>query len=257
MDGSRKGKAYLVLGVEASGTRLLTRILMNSGALGEDTHAQSFDVNVPFADSINGPIVWRRSYPHGDSDVDLRSMIIELEMKGWSPHAFVIVRDSIPSINAQAKAECLSTQSELDALKENRRQFSLLFSELYSLGINYNVLTLEGLILDSANVQAWLSTFHGLHTPESFLHIRDVNHKHWLSWQNKNSLNDNVRIAIPLSEFIDKLTILRIKIKKIKGDALAKAEAELLELEKFIEEVTITIDPLMIRRIKELNCDLW
>lgn len=89
---------------------MLTRILINFGALGEDTHAQAFDTNIPFAGDVSGPIVWRRSYPHGDSDVDLRSMLSELKEKGWMPHAFVIVRDAIPSTNAQAQAPCLSTK---------------------------------------------------------------------------------------------------------------------------------------------------
>ena len=97
-------KAYLVLGIEASGTRLLTRILINSGALGQDTHAQNFDIKIPFADDVSSPIVWRRSYPHGDLDVDLSSMTSDLASKGWSPHAFVIIRDAIPSTNAQAEA---------------------------------------------------------------------------------------------------------------------------------------------------------
>lgn len=262
-------KAYLVLGIEASGTRLLTRILINSGALGEDTHAQTFDAQIPFADDISRPIVWRRSYPHGDSDVDLRSMSSDLENKGWTPHAFVIVRDAIPSTNAQAQAPCLSTKNAMEALKENRRQFSLLFSELYSLGIDYHVLTLEGLILDSLNIQKWIATFHGLRLPDNFLHIRNVNAKHWLSWSNRdsastdnesidtNAINQGQIVSISLSEFIDKLSVLRIKTKRMRGEPLSKAKEELTRLEKFVEETEITINSSLITRLKELNFDLW
>lgn len=269
MNGVSIKKAYLVLGIEASGTRLLTRILINSGALGEDTHAQAFDTNIPFADDVSSPIVWRRSYPHGDSDVDLRSMLSELKEKGWMPHAFVIVRDAIPSTNAQAQAPCLSTKSALEAQKENRRQFSLLFSELYSLKIDYHVLTLEGLIIDSLNVQKWIATFHGLTSPDSFLHIRNVNAKHWLSWSNRDaassdvesigadSINQGQIISVSLSEFIDKLSILRIKMKRMKGEPLSRAKDELIRLEKFVEETKITINSSIITRLKELNFDLW
>ena len=261
--------AYLVLGIEASGTRLLTKILINSGAIGQDTHAQNLDTEIPLADDVTSPLVWRRSYPHGDFDVDLSSMTSRLASKGWKTYAFVIIRDAIPSTNAQAEALCLSTQSEFEALKENRRQFSRLFSELHTLNIDYHVLTLEGLILNSLNVQTWLATFPGLKLPENFLHIRNVNEKHWLSWRKRNSkskqdclINANSRseeesISLSLSEFIDKLSILRIKIKRISGEALPKAQEELQQLEKIIDEVKVTIKPSMINRLKELNHDLW
>ena len=261
--------AYLVLGIEASGTRLVTRILLNSGALGQDSHAQNFDKEIPWADDVTSTIVWRRSYPHGRFDVDLRLMTSRLASKGWSPHAFVIVRDAIPSTNAQAEALCLSTQSELEALKENRRQFSRLFSELHALDIDYHVLTLEGLILNSLNVQTWLTTFPGLRLPENFLHIRNVNEKHWLSWNKRysmsqqdgfidaNSINEEQGFSLSLSEFIDKLSILRIKVKRISGEALPKAQAELSQLEKIIDDIEVTIKPSMISRLRELNYDLW
>ena len=53
-------RAFLVLGAESTGTRLLTSQLLAAGCSGDASHEQPYDTG-EFGDA--DPIVWRRSYP--------------------------------------------------------------------------------------------------------------------------------------------------------------------------------------------------
>ena len=71
MVGKIYRKIYIVLGGESTGTRLVTKLMMQAGCYGEDAHIQSMDGDVKEMrwDKIkatlkNQPIVWRRSFPH-------------------------------------------------------------------------------------------------------------------------------------------------------------------------------------------------
>ena len=56
------GRAFLVVGAERSGTRMLTRFLLHGGCAGDDGHRQRWDwFNPPRTESL---VVWRRSFPH-------------------------------------------------------------------------------------------------------------------------------------------------------------------------------------------------
>ena len=58
-------RAFLVLGAESSGTRLVTRLLIAAGCHGDGGHQQPFDKWQAASSPFDGkdPIVWRRSYP--------------------------------------------------------------------------------------------------------------------------------------------------------------------------------------------------
>ena len=62
---------------------------------------------------------------------------------------------------------------------------------------------------------------------------------------------------ISLGELIDKMTILRIKTKKLKGTAGKNVEVELKILENILEKQQIKIDPIDFRRLMEINQELW
>jgi len=94
-------RAYLVVGPERSGTRMLTGLLVMLGCLGNDGHAQPFDEEIPPASGQ--PIVWRRSYPHGGKEGDAHGIIrhwpplLTLSDKviaaGYDPVVLIMVRD--------------------------------------------------------------------------------------------------------------------------------------------------------------------
>ncbi len=93
-------RAILVLGPEASGTRLATRILVKAGCVGDDNHVQRLDWWPPDGAS---PIVWRRSLPHMKIWPDLGQMIRELRHGGYMVSAVVTDRLTEPMATAQAR----------------------------------------------------------------------------------------------------------------------------------------------------------
>ena len=62
---------------------------------------------------------------------------------------------------------------------------------------------------------------------------------------------------VSLGELIDKITILRIKADHLSGQALAHVQAELSALEATLEALDLAVDPGLIRRLEEVNRDLW
>jgi len=83
--------AFLVMGVQSSGTRLLTRILMAGGCVGSGVHHQVFDTVEP----TSTVIVMRRHYPTFMRPAWAKSenIITSLEAIGYSVRALIITRD--------------------------------------------------------------------------------------------------------------------------------------------------------------------
>lgn len=59
---TRSGKAFIVIGAESAGTRMLTRFLIGCGCKGDGDHQQIFDYENPSNEVTL--LVWRRSVPH-------------------------------------------------------------------------------------------------------------------------------------------------------------------------------------------------
>src|SRR6266540_4276722 len=105
-------RAYLVLGPESSGTRFVTKLLIDAGCLGDGDHEQRLDkpgdqsrelLEEALLPHDETPIVWRRSYPHGGQWVDISQAVGQLRRKGYDVHAVVTTRDWFPMIQSQLK----------------------------------------------------------------------------------------------------------------------------------------------------------
>ena len=73
-------RAYLVLGPEGSGTKLVTRLFVEAGCQGEWSHKQKFDREGPAGELV----VVRRSYPHNGSWPNLKTLagqLLEYEVR--------------------------------------------------------------------------------------------------------------------------------------------------------------------------------
>lgn len=173
-------QAYLVYGCEGSGTRLLTRIIIEAGARGDHAHGQKFDQGLPPADSIDGTIVWRRSWPHAQRTPDIPAMVTAMREAGWSPYALVIVRDTVPNVRAQVPAHAETIDA---AWQKNQEMFAAMFSGLYRVKVPYDVLTYEGLVARPYDLQDYIGTLPGLHTPQPYVDVTDANTKHWAAWR--------------------------------------------------------------------------
>lgn len=74
-------RAFIVLGAESSGTRLLTSILITGGCHGSIEHAQPID-DPGYDISPYRDVVWRRSVPHNGETLDLPALIGRLNVQG-------------------------------------------------------------------------------------------------------------------------------------------------------------------------------
>lgn len=84
-------RAFFVLGPESSGTRMLTKALMECGAYGDSSHEQRLDT-LDF-DEAPDLIVFRRSVPHAGIWPPIRGLIRKMEKAGYDVTPIVIVRN--------------------------------------------------------------------------------------------------------------------------------------------------------------------
>lgn len=105
--------AYFVIGPESSGTKLVTKLLMNAGCFGSDEHQQPIDEaldNDTFFDRLfqgEEKIVVRRSWPHGidHKAPDVKGIFETLESKGYEVRFVVTMRSWPTMIESQIDAE--------------------------------------------------------------------------------------------------------------------------------------------------------
>ena len=67
----------------------------------------------------------------------------------------------------------------------------------------------------------------------------------------------DILAPISLGELVDKITILKIKTQHLQGTALKNVKKELEALETTLNDLQLNIDPTLIKRLKEVNQDLW
>ncbi len=117
-------RAFLVVGPESSGTRLVTRILIDAGAIGDATHAQRFDQTGLLASTLPDLIVWRRSLPHSGCWIDAANWIESVRLLGYQVDVLFVTRDWHATISSQLAAGHVQNRDEAE---ENlRRAYSLL-----------------------------------------------------------------------------------------------------------------------------------
>ena len=137
-----KNKAYLVLGAESSGTRILTQQLIAVGCYGDGDHIQRLDTAVPDNEPL---IVWRRSLPYGEGHKwpDLIGMIKELHTAGYEVRAVVVNRDwHCTAISQQGQ----HTTDVGEALANIRRAYLEIFTALAKTKTRYELTSYEALV---------------------------------------------------------------------------------------------------------------
>lgn len=133
-------RAFLVLGPESSGTRLMTRLLITAGCYGDDGHKQRLDEHIPDNEPL---IVWRRSVPHDGQYPDLAKMVKGLRAVGYVVTAVIMSRDWHAMAESQVNAP--HTRSKKVAAANTRDAYRHIFAYLpyqvpYEL-VNYESLT--------------------------------------------------------------------------------------------------------------------
>jgi len=166
-------RAFLVLGPESSGTRLMTCLLISAGCYGDDGHEQRLDHGLPVAEPL---IVWRRSLPHRGEWPDLRAIIRNLKGAGYETTALVMSRDWHALVQSQLAApHALDTET---ALAQIRQAYALIFYMLHVTDTPSEIVNLEALIQRPNEVAGHLMQRLGLPQPTG-VEIYDANAKYY------------------------------------------------------------------------------
>lgn len=164
-------RAFLVLGAESSGTRLMTRILINAGCYGNEHHDQTLDNKIPEHESL---IVWRRSVPHRKKWPDLVGMVEKLEEFGFEITVFIMSRDWYSMARSQVNAPHVENATKAYENISNAYEyiFAAMTAMKYEL-VNYEALTQNSQVIES------LLTRHNLPHPTRSMYIYDGNAKYY------------------------------------------------------------------------------
>jgi hypothetical protein len=154
--------AYLVLGPESSGTRMMTRLLMAAGCIGDGEHEQRWDTAQPDGET---PIVWRKSLPHGGEWPSLDLMTHRLRERGYTVYALVMARDWTAVARSQQEHWGHTWETALDNL---RTAYPYIFSSLLKFQVPYVMVSYESLVQHGSRSLGELLGSIGITPPAEF-----------------------------------------------------------------------------------------
>lgn len=167
--------AVLVLGAEATGTRLMTGILIAAGCVGSAQGVQPLDYAIPTPGQQ--PIVWRRSVPHAHQWPDVVRLIDTLRSLGYAQVAAVVTtRDWQATVQSQVQAGHVADQAQ--AWRNLQKAYPLIMSGLDTAHAPHVMVNYESLVQRPGRVIAWIMGRFGFFIPT--VEIYDGNEK-WLT----------------------------------------------------------------------------
>lgn len=148
-------RLYLVVGPQSSGTRIWTSLLMRAGCQGTSGHKQRLDELLdPDTDKTltmsyfkPGPLVWRRSFPHGEVPKWPRLRHLVAKLPDYQPFALVCTRDWFCMMQSQVHHRG-GISSGKQALKNISLAYTKIFAQLNGLKISFFVLSYEALLME-------------------------------------------------------------------------------------------------------------
>lgn len=162
--------AYLVIGPESSGTRMMTKILIEAGCAGDHDYFQKWDTQKFFGEKV----VWRRSVPHAGQWISSGFMINRSINEGYTPKLIIMNRDWAPVIESQVAYK--HSKDHVTALTKVKRAYKEIYDGLHSRNVDFIVISYESLIQRPSQVLKELSSFTNL--PININHsIKDGNEK--------------------------------------------------------------------------------
>lgn len=173
MSVARRERAFLVLGPESSGTRLVAEILIAGGCVGDSGHEQRFDEQ-SFGEL--DPIVWRRSEPHfvERESLDLGALLRRCE--GRDVIAVVTTRDPIAVASSLVAKGAAS--SVADGVRSTSDAHARILTQIAAWDVRFVTVSYESLVLEPVASQRALWALLGL-PGGSPVAIRDENSKYY------------------------------------------------------------------------------
>lgn len=133
-----KKRAFLVLGPESSGSRMVTRLFNAAGCFGPED-GNILDESIPDKPLL----VWHRSFPSSGRWVDIGDMVRRLRLLGYAVQAAVTAREWFSMIESQVAAG--HAKKRRRAGSDLRRAYPYIFSSLEACGVPFVVVTYESI----------------------------------------------------------------------------------------------------------------
>ena len=162
-------RAYVVVGPESSGNRMLASLLIGAGCCGGTAFDHPLMFDVPTGED---PVVLIRSFPHGDGWPDLAEIYRTLRSRGYMVRVLVTVRD--PHCVIESQVERRHHPPEL-AWSNYQQSYRRIFEQLLTVNAWYALVPYA--TLRRGEAQRNLLATLGL--PAVEVEVRDENAKHY------------------------------------------------------------------------------
>lgn len=169
-------RAYLVVGPESSGNRLMTRLLVAAGCQGEGDHVQRWDTHPPVSEE---PIVWLRSVPHARQTPDIVAMVRRLWARGYKVKVVVMLRDWHSTLASQVRMGHVKSKDQ--GQRHIRDAYVWIFSQVAEASVPFYVVSFEALVARPDATMTWLCDALGLEWRDGMLPepVLDENAKYY------------------------------------------------------------------------------
>jgi FkbM family methyltransferase len=173
-------KAFIILAPENSGSRMLTRYMVETGCIGETGFTQKFDTELPAPESN---IVWK-THNVGTvvGTVEIKSAITKAIKAGYEPVVLLLFRDPHALASGQVQRGFQTDFSEALALAYS--WYVDAFAILKKQKIPWHILSYESMLSYNQDYLKMILSGYELVHPTSF-YISDQNQKYFRSTQMK------------------------------------------------------------------------
>ncbi len=175
-------RGVIVLGLESTGTRNLTRILIESGFVGSSVHIQPLMGKEAFLSINPQQFVIRYSAPHNSHLYDIHSILEYFKNLGYSMMVMITTRDWHSMISSQVANNHGLCQDHTDPYKYSEKRSAnaqvWLSNLMATLEYPYEVLSYETLLLYPKEVSNRIKAKYDISFPDDLCH-EDANRKYY------------------------------------------------------------------------------
>lgn len=164
-------RAFIILGPESSGTRLLTQLFIKAGCAGDPGHTQRLDKEKP----VEPLVVIRRSYPYRKQWPNLAKLSGRLQSAGYDVFVIVIIRSLQFTVLSALNQK--HTASMEKAQHRSLEGFKQIGAALFASKLPFVWVTYEALVQWPEQTTRWLFDQAGLKPPPE-IEIYDGNRKY-------------------------------------------------------------------------------
>lgn len=163
-------RSFFVVGPESTGTRMLMRALILSGAY-EDNDKWDVGNSPDFMDITADTIAVHRSLPHGQNWPDLQDLLVAIRKGGYEVIPLMMTRDINATMKSQVKRDYVI--NERHALLRINTAYEIIMRNLHKVTpVSYEAFCFN------ENFRKWLFVEH-LNMPETPIQIWEGNSQYY------------------------------------------------------------------------------